>query len=106
MKLTNRAKKKWFEENINSFEIFFYDCIRNPRLVEYNYFGSYKNNDEYTLYSSELLNFARYIEKMDYWEIFFKFKKLSKIKNLNKKHIFKMYYDRFDKKQIYEILEV
>ena len=36
MKISNKAKKKWFKENINSFEIFYYDAMFNTRLVWYN----------------------------------------------------------------------
>ena len=33
MKLTKRAKQKWFKEHVNSFELWYYDCLHNYRLL-------------------------------------------------------------------------
>ena len=38
MRLTKRAKQKWFKENVNQFELYYYDCFKNVRLVQYDYF--------------------------------------------------------------------
>ena len=93
MKITKRAKKKWFKENVNSFELYYYDAIFNHRLAEYNYFdGLYKEQDPYCLYCSELKKTARELEKLSACEIFFKYKKLQFTKP-NKMHSFQFYWD-------------
>lgn len=40
MKLTKRAKQKWFKENVNQFELY-YDCFKNVRLAQYDAFWIY-----------------------------------------------------------------
>lgn len=93
MKLTKRAKQKWFKEHVNSFELYYYDAIHNHRLAEYNYFdGLYKEQDSYCLYCFELKQMARELQKLPAWEIFFKYKKL-RFQDHRKKDIFKFYYD-------------
>ena len=105
MKISNRAKKKWFKENINSFEIFYYDAMFNTRLVWYNKWNSYIEHDKDELYCDEMQDFVRYIDKMSMWEIFFKCRHL-KGKNLYDKDIFIMDYYRYNKKNIEKLLGV
>lgn len=93
MKISKRAKQKWFKENVNSFELYYYDCLYNYRLAEYNYFdGLHKDQNKYHLYSTELKKMARDLQKLSACEIFFKYKKL-RFQNPTKKEIFKFYYE-------------
>ena len=95
MQLTNKAKKKWFKENICSFELYYYDCIRNTRLVEFDYFeGLHKCQNKSDLYTALLKRTAIDISKLTDWQIFFKYKKFRMIKNVNEKYVFKFSYDR------------
>ncbi len=93
MKITARAKKRWFKKHVNSFELYYYDAAFNYRLAEYNYFyGLYKDQDKYHLYCSKLIKMARELEQLSACEIFFKYKKL-RFYNLNEKYRFRFYWD-------------
>lgn len=90
MRLTKRAKQKWFNENVNQFELYYYDCIRNVRLAQYDYFkGLFKTQDRDELYCSELIKMARKLNRLSACDIFWAYKKFRFTKDINKKGIFR-----------------
>ena len=93
MKLTKTAKQKWFKENVNSFELYYYDCLYNYRLAEYNYFdGLYKEQGKLHLYRTELKKMARELDKLSDWEIFWNYKRL-RFRNHQETHVFVFSWD-------------
>ena len=94
MILTNKAKRKWFKENVNQFELYYYDCFKNVRLVQYYYFeGLFKTQDRDELYCSELRKMARKLDKLSACDIFWAYKKLRFTKDINKKCVFRFNWD-------------
>ena len=94
MRLTKRAKQKWFKENVNQFELYYYDCFKNVRLAQYDYFkGLFKTQDRDELYCSELRKMARKLDKLSAYDIFWAYKKLRFTKDINKKGVFRFNWD-------------
>lgn len=93
MKVTKRAKQKWFKEHVNYFDLYYYDRLYNYSLARYNYFdGLYKEQDRYILYFSDLRKMARELDKLSDWEIFWKYKKL-RFRNYQETHLFVFSWD-------------
>lgn len=92
MKISKRAKEKWFKENVNSFELYYYDCLHNYTLAQYNDFdGLYKEQYKYHLDYPQLKKIVRELQKLSAWEIFFKYKNL-RFQKHGKKDTFRFYY--------------
>ena len=94
MRLTKRAKQKWFNENVNQFKLYYHDYFKNVRLAQYDYFkGLLKTQDRDELYCSELRKMARKLDKLSACDIFWAYKKFRFTKDINKKGVFRFNWD-------------
>jgi len=90
-----KAKRKWFFENIISFEFFFYDACRNNRAFEYYNGSFYKgglDNDYCVLVHKKY-------KKLKPFELFFLLRKEYKQRDWNKNR-FVFWYKTFKQLEI------